>query len=717
MQKHNIYRTLVISSILFLLTCFAVSTMRAESSDAPDHVVHVATTGNNSADCGGTDNPCRTLQHAVNRAANEQWVKILVAGGVYTRQNGDVSHCDNLDIDAVACIINRRVQMIGGYSTDDWTSANPQTNPTIIDGQQSRRGIMMLNVSKPDNTLTMTGFTIRNGLGSGISSRSGNDAISGFGGGIFVDSAGATLRNLRFENNKAIGHNRNSGRGGSAVGGGLALRGTVGTVVLDQIVFVGNRVEGGSGSDRGGYAIGGGLYTYRTVLKASNIFAEGNIALAGTSKGSGVDGNGELADAQGGALAFHLDSDIRLSNAEILNNQAIGGAAPSGNAGGAFGGGIFSESATIVTIVDTLVRGNVAAGGNGVNSDTLFRGTGFGNGGGMRLAKSSAHLERVSVIDNLARGGTGARYRGSAGGGGLSFTSKKNDDIKMVNVVVAGNRVEMGGGPDASAGGGGGGIWIQGNNVVIDHSTIAGNELEAGSTLHGTAMGLYERSVPDFDVLLRNSIVAQHETASNAQTIWVKAGNSIRFLDVMLADNGLGPLAEGEGTVTGRDSTISVDTIGFLSPGAPNFNYRLAPLSPAIDAAPNSNVATDHDNEERTNIPDIGAFERSNSFLQMTVTAAAADKLHVRWQADPLLRSFRMSVTCSRGASPPDGGSCDSPMLINNAAAVELTGLTPYRPYTVGLEALDDTGTVVAVAKSIRVFPTDKFVYLPLAAR
>ena len=716
MQKYNIYRMLTILSILVLAICFLASTIRADSSDTPDHVVHVAMTGNNTENCGSANNPCRTLQHGVNRANNEQWVKILVAGGVYTRHSSDNSPCDNLDIDAVACIINRRVEMIGGFSTDNWTSANPQTNPTIIDGQQSRRGIMMLNVSKPDNTLSMTGFTIRNGLGSGISSRSGNDAISGFGGGIFVDSAGATLRNLRFENNKAIGHNRNSGRGGSAVGGGLALRGTVGTVVLDQIDFVGNRVEGGSGSDRGGYAIGGGLYTYRTVLKASNIFAEGNIALAGTSNGSGVDGNGELADAQGGALAFHLDSDIHLSNAEILSNQAVGGAAPSGNAGGAFGGGIFSESATIVTIVDTLVRDNLAAGGNGVNSDTLFRGTGFGNGGGMRLAKSPAHLERVSVIDNLARGGTGARYRGSAGGGGLSFTSKKNDDVKMLNVVVAGNRVEMGGGPDASVGGGGGGIWIQGNNVVIDHTTIAGNELEAGSTLHGTAMGLYERGAPDFDVLLRNSIVAQHKTASNAQTIWVKAGNSIRFLDVMLADNGLGPLTDGEGTVSGWDSTINVDAIGFLSPGAPHFDHRLSALSPAIDAAPNSNMGTDHDNNARSNTPDIGAFESGKAF-QMTVTAAAIDELHVHWHDDPMLRSFRMSVTCSKGASPPAGGSCDSPMLFNNVDVAELKGLTPYRPYVVGLEALDDNGVVVAVAKPISAFPTDKFVFLPLTAK
>lgn len=706
--------SIAIFIVFILLLPRSFSTVTAQE-DLPDHIVRVATTGSNRIDCGGIGNPCRTLQYAVNRAANEEWVNILVAGGVYTRQSGDASSCDNLAIDAVACIINRRVEMHGGYSVTDWTTPNVTENPTIIDGQGKRRGVMMLNVSKPGNTLSMSGFTIRNGFGTGISSRRGNDAISGFGGGMFVDSAGAALHHIRFENNRVGGKNRNSGHGGSAAGGGSAIRGAIGTVTLDEIEFINNRAEGGSGDVRGGYGIGGGLYTYSTIVRADNIYAEGNVAMAGAASGGGVDSAGELSDSQGGALAFHRNSDIQLTNAVISNNKAIGGTAINGNAGGAFGGGIFSEGVVNFTIYDTEISGNEALGGAGINDGAATHGAGYSSGGGMRLSKSPARIERVSVVDNLARGGRGVRYQGSAGGGGISLTSIHNHAATMINVVVAGNRVEMGEGSDASVGGGGGGIWVQGVNVDINHTTIADNELEQDTLLQGTAVALVDRSVSRFSVLLRNSIVARHSSTDNAQAILIQRNGTIQFQNVLVSSISGSGLTGGSGTAQGLDSIRTVETMDFLSPAAPNYDYHISSATPATFVAADSNVSIDRDNRQRDDTPDVGAFEVI--LFRVSVSPTAVDRLSVRWQGDPVIRSYRLSINCPRGAVSPNEGSCGNSILFSNVTSTELTGLTPYKPYRIVLDGLDTNNQVVVAAESIMALPTDKFAYLPFAAR
>ncbi len=50
---------------------------------------------------------------------------------------------------------------------------------------------------------------------------------------------------------------------------------------------------------------------------------------------------------------------------------------------------------------------------------------------------------------------------------------------------------------------------------------------------------------------------------------------------------------------------------GFFSPGAPDYDYHLIEISPAVDQAIGSTTPDDIDGETRGQAPDIGADERT----------------------------------------------------------------------------------------------------------
>jgi len=576
---------------------------------------YVASSGNDLGDCSSSASPCRTIQYAVNNASSGD--TILVARGTYT-YNQAADTCTFLPQNglSVVCIVDKILSIFGGYSISNWSIADPSSNLTVIDGQNTYRGVFLLGFNTITTSLDMEGFTIQNGRTQGPNTPGDP---SGFGGGMVVSGARVTLRDMFFKNNKVYGDSTNSGAGGAGTGAGLAINWSqAGTSnLLERVTFEGNQSYGGVGPDRGGLAYGA-LFVNGSVTINHGTFTN-NQAFAASSSGSGTSG-GLNADALGGAIGGGGGSWV-LRHITATGNQVIGGNGTT-YAGGGFGGGIHVEKATFFSISDSYLSNNQARGGDAVNG-------GFGAGGGILINTTSATIERVWLIANSAIGGntSGTGNAGGGGGGGLYLWATDGTEISeasVTNAVITDNYVSMGS-IGGTASGGGGGIQIQGQQATLSHSTIARNRL--GPALV-SGQGLLVLATPGISSALANvnySIIADHtEGASGAVAVLVQQGNTVNFNLGLFAGNTINTNVSGAplppGTINGLSTMLSASSAGFQSPGAPDYDYHLLPDSPAVDEAAGSSIIIDIDRQSRPvgEASDIGADEyQINIFLPL----------------------------------------------------------------------------------------------------
>lgn len=655
--------------------------------------IHVAPSGSDSDLCGLATEPCKTIQRAVNIAVEGDI--ILVAKGTYTGSNP----CPTSTNASVVCIQNKHLTILGGYTTNNWSVANPTQNVTIIDGQNSQRGMYLWNTVMGTASLHLEGFTIQNGRQQGIASSDDNKSFA-FGGGMLVDRSDVTLKHIIFQNNQAVGANTNSAHGGAGSGGGLAIR-AVNNAYLEHIYFTENKAQGGMGLERGGFGIGGGLYTYESSVVGQYITSTNNLAIAGSSNGDGRSG-GELADAQGAGVAFQISSDITLSDIIITNNTATGGDAPNGDAGGAFGAGLFTEEASL-SVHNLIVQDNMSIGGMGKNSATNAS---LAFGGGIVLSHSSSTINRAFVIHNTAQGGDGNIYAGSGGGGGVYIERFYGTaTTELTNVIIADNTANMGSG-NPLAGGGGGGLILNSAEATLTHVTIAQNRL-GSSAMQGNGMVLISGAQAE----ISHSIIANHTDYAGAIAIHAQSGNTVTFNNNLLFGNNID--TGGGGIINGTDSNFS-GSPDFVSAGAPNYDYHINNNSMAIGQATGSTTAVDIDNESRSisGLPDVGADE----FVALVLSASPLDgQLRLNWTAEvallPGLDHYQIQVIPASGANDPaEGTSIDA----GTQTSFMLTGLTNYKNYTITIDAQTGAGSTIAQSNTVNVFPTDMHVYLPI---
>jgi hypothetical protein len=625
---------------------------------------------------------------------------VLVAAGTYSESTACLTD------EAVVCILNKEITILGGYSTGDWSTADPGANETIIDGQGIRRGVMVQRTgpSEPFTSLHMEGFTIQNGRDQGASG-GGNGQTFAFGGGMIADASLVVLKQMVFRDNVAVGGDTSAGYGGAAGGGGLALRAAPSGTTLEDIVFDSNEARGGRGPSRGGYAIGGGLYTYQTVVTGAHLTFTNNVAIGGSSPGSG-ELDRQRADGQGAAFGIQVGSNASFEHVAAVDNTTVGGAA-STYGGGAYGGAGFAELATL-TLRDAELRGNVAVGG--------AAGTG-GIGGGGALASSNAELEvdRVWVVDNRATGGDGTTKRGAAGGGGGYLTRNGADvGLRIRNSVIADNLAETGGGAGQVAGGGGGGLWLQGVEAEVVHTTFAGNRL-GSAPMEGLGLVVvnYGCATPS-TIEVVYGIIANHTSHGGTEALWVGEGNSTTLERTLWAGNGRDTNAgdSGAGTVVDRDPVRALCP-GFVSAGAPSYDYHLSSASPAIDRVEGSVEGVDIDGEARPSNgwSDLGADEYMQPSLWLHPPRGASETLGLEWQANTSLMAevdhYSLYVSCEAGARPPDQGPCESPFDVGQQWSYTLTGLTNGGVYTVTVEAWDAWGGLLATSNMVTGIPRD----------
>ncbi len=209
--------------------------------------------GGSGNNCLASWKPCATVQWAVDQAQADDTVK--VASGDYTGAGSEVVG------------LSKDLTLIGGYAASDWDASAPETNPTYLNGQNSRRAVVVTGTVD----VTIDGLHLRNGSASD-------------GGGLYVNGATVTLANSQVHDNATS----NDGGGIYATNADLTLSA--------------NRIYGNTA---GGY--GGGV----RVESGDNLTIERNVIL-------------DNAANYGGGASIHA-TDVAMVNNIVGANQASSG--------------------------------------------------------------------------------------------------------------------------------------------------------------------------------------------------------------------------------------------------------------------------------------------------------------------------------------------------------------------------------------------------------
>lgn len=615
-SKSNLTQLLRSVALASLLAGLMVLVSAPATRGAPAATTrYVAIDGTDSGTCSTPASRCQSIQYAVN-VSNQTGDTILVAAGTYSATSPTV--CANPNVPAsVVCIVDKQMTIQGGYTTSNWSTPNYDGNLTFIDGGGATtgiRGVFLLGLSGYPANLTMQGFTIQNSHGVGPF-LPGDP--SGFGGGMEVGTSYVTLRDMKFKNNNVYGQ---AGAGGVAGGAGLAIlnNGTQPGSLLERVTFENNT---SIATDGGGQGFAhGALYVARSAITIDVATFTNNKAT--TQKSGGYSHGGAFSGAVG---------TMTLRRITATNNQAIGG--NGGGGGAAFGGAIYAEDTSSVTISDSYIYNNRALGGNATNG-------GFGAGGGVLFFHSSGSIDRTFVISNTAQGGntTGGGNAGPPGGGGVYLwePSGSPNSVNLTNVIVAENLSTPGTGASNNQGGGGG-AQIQGITANLNHVTFARNRLGSPVFLGQGILVLGAQPSPggtDATVNINNSIIASHTLGSSgAYAVEVFCNSHLTFGNGLFAENTanrnwhqtFGTCVSGNGSMQ-----QAMGGAGFSSI-VPPYDYHITVGSDARDQATGSLTSIDIDGNSRpypsNGTSDYGADEyigpppvlTPRSFLQFII--------------------------------------------------------------------------------------------------
>jgi len=707
-----------------LLTSLSAQPVKPEMHAGVTRYVSV-TTGVDVGDCSNPAVPCRSVQYAVNQSASGD--QILVAAGTY-HYNPSADLCPFLLTRAVVCFVDKRLTILGGYSPTNWGVRNPHAYPTIIDGQNTYRGVAVIGYHVPEQShLHMEGFIIQNCEARGPTYLSPYDP-SGVGGGMLVQHASANLADIVFRNNRVYGANEPV-VGGQADGAALRMEQPRGTSYIRRVIFQNNQSFGGRGGQRGGVAFGA-LYIFKGNVVIEDSQFIGNLAQAGSTSGAGNFCCPPHADALGGGITL-MKGNLTIKRTLVMGNTVIGGNASmaDGIGGGGYGGGIFIEdfdsNTTQVYISDSYVSSNVAIAG------TAHRG-GNAAGGGIDIDSATATIERTYIVSNTARGGDGVN-KGPGGGGGIYAFAVRNGHFPLTlrNVVIARNFADQGLGGTNLGNGGGGGIVIHGIPAYLDHVTIAHNRIGDHLVLGQGVLvqpwpGPSHPTYPGSATMV-NSLIAGHNVGHElSSAVVVQQGSSISFSDGLFANNFRNINDSGipvrPGTIIGLLSMQSAPFANFVAPAAPYYNYRLRVTSPARDAASIVSVNHDADPQPRpyASRSDYGADE----YHALPLIFIPSDgTIQLRWGPGTHLFQGAVNsygvrlVSCEAGASRPIEVDCGSSVNVGLNTSFTATGVTNLRRYKFRVEVYDANNNLVATTEDVDAFATSLRALLSIVRR
>ncbi len=435
--------------------------------------------------------------------------------------------------------------------TDDLTINGLDTLTSIVDGSNLDRIFEIHNNSQ----VHFNKLTIQNGLATDL----GTDIAQG--AAIYNESGTLTVTNAIFRDNFAWR------------GGAIANVGSTATLIISNTRFISNTATQG-----------GAIYLHFSYATISESEIQNNIASSG---------NGGGTYSWGGVFT--------VTDSLIENNQAELG----------IGGGIAHQSGTSMGelfIINTIVSGNVAYGGGGIQSSKpiLIQGSQIRNnialdGGGGILSVDTALITNTIIADNKAGtdgGGMSVAYDGEvslsqstlqnnfAGDEGGGIYALNSQTWLTATTVISNVATTLGGG------------IFSGENLNIINATISGNQAgtQGGAIFQSSSTGngilnlinstLVNNTAPDTgglfhndrgEVHIRNSLIAGNSryNCRGTQAFFSEGHNIADRLDCPFSqptdwqqtDPRLGPLQNNGGNV---------------------LTHALLPFSPAVDTAYNN---------------------------------------------------------------------------------------------------------------------------------
>jgi len=315
---------------------------------------------------GGSFAPCSqvftSIQAAVDAATGGE--EIRVAGATYTAVSARPAPAGYPSAPASGIItqvvyISKTVTLRGGYTNTNWTAADPQANPTTLNAQGRGRVLVIVGSISP----TVEGLRITGGDATGLGGFQytimGNDA----GGGVYVQTAAATISNCIVYGN--VGSAAPEG-----LGGGVVIREAAATLTGNEIVT--------NTATTDVFGMGGGLFVWHSndVVLRSNTVRGNTASTLGAGQGGGVwlkqsaatlSGNrvvSNTATLSGGLLVTY--SAITMTNNLVADNHAT-----------MRGSGLYCYGATIRATHTTIANNNGGGAGVLVNpvSTLLFTNT------------------------------------------------------------------------------------------------------------------------------------------------------------------------------------------------------------------------------------------------------------------------------------------------------------------------------------------------------
>jgi parallel beta-helix repeat protein len=348
-----------------------------------------------SNDCVTSTTPCATIQHAVDEA--DPGDEIRVATGIYTGVQARAGITQ-------VVYISKAVTIRGGYTTTNWTTPCPMTQPTTLDAQKQGRVLYITG----DISFTIEGLRITGGNAAGLGgSPSGNS-----GGGVYVITATATISNNQvlsstaryggglffyYSPNATLSNNNISYNTTNNLAGGLYFRNSSGATLTGNTIS--NNFAGSSG---GMQHYGGARFanSHNVTLVGNTIsgnhadnqcggigFTSDNVTLINNNivgNSAGIPGSG-FVNSAGGGLSF-----ISSTNANLIGNTI------SDNSSTTFGGGLYLERSDITMINNVIV-------GNQITMNAALT----GSGSALYGAGSSPRLLHTTLARNNGGDGSG----------------------------------------------------------------------------------------------------------------------------------------------------------------------------------------------------------------------------------------------------------------------------------------------------------------------
>jgi hypothetical protein len=275
--------------------------------------------------CTYTD-PC-DLQTAVDTSSPGGLV--FVAAGTY--------HPYALPSDQVLLLTNN-VHIYGGWDgiSGPEPIPDPETNITILDGQDARRGVTAVFYS---DSASLSGVTIHNGNATGKYAMCSGSSPAGCGGGIFIAGVSLVIENCIIADNIAATTTAVSERTG--YGGGIYIQNPDGVTISNNLIHSNDASTATSGPI-GDNGMGGGIYVTGATavsdltITGNEIHSNNAVSTMYSGLGDGLyidGGNGSISKNffhdnnpnlydYGNAL-FAKYSDITISGNRFINNHGV----------------------------------------------------------------------------------------------------------------------------------------------------------------------------------------------------------------------------------------------------------------------------------------------------------------------------------------------------------------------------------------------------------